>query len=151
MTIHQLRKPCFTLDPSPWDDDHGTPHYRTRAEADEALRERREELSPDPLDLASIETTRVRQASSPCWVAECDGADGPEGTCGETLGDEEEGPSCIHFGSADEVIAWMPGEGWTRRGADGALCWAGSGEREPVPPAPAELEAAGQLRLPGVA
>ena len=72
MTIHQLPKPCFTLDPSPWDDDHGTPHYGTWAEADKALREKREELGPDPADLASIETTRVKQRGAACWIAECD-------------------------------------------------------------------------------
>jgi hypothetical protein len=152
MTIRQMPKPCFTLDPSPWDDDHGTPHYPTWAEADEALRERRAELGPDPSDLASIETTRVTRLGSPCWVAECDAPDGPEGTCGDTLGDEEEGPSCIHFETVEELSGWMPGEGWVRVFADNALCGDHSPDNPaPPPPFPAELEAAGQLRLPGVA
>jgi hypothetical protein len=152
MTIRQLKSPCFTLDPSPWDDDQGTPHYGTQAEADEDLRERREELGPDPLDLASIETTRVKQADSPCWVAECDAPRGMEGTCGDTLGDEDEGPSCVHFEAVEELLGWMPGEGWIRVFADNALCWSHSPDNPAVQqPSPAELEAAGQLRLPGVA
>jgi len=152
MTIRQLPKPCFTLDPSPWDDDHGTPHYGTWAEADEALRERRAELAPDPRDLAGIETARVTRLGSPCWVAECDAPRGMEGTCGETLGDEEEGPSCIHFETAEELFDWMPGEGWIRVFADNTLCGNHSPDNPaPPPPSPAELEAAGQLRLPGVA
>ena len=155
MTIRQLKSPCFTLDPSPWDDDHGTPHYATWAEADEELRERREELGPDPLDLAAIETTRVKQLGSPCWVAECDAPYGMEGTCPETLGDEDEGPSCIHFETVEELFDWMLYEGWVRVGPDGALCGndAELGGWPVLPPrvSPAELEAAGQLRLPGVA
>ena len=152
MTIRQLPKPCFILDPSPWGDDHGTPHYGTWAEADEALRERRGELGPDPLDLASIETARVRRLDAACWVAECDAPRGPEGTCGDTLGDEDEGPACIHFETVEELFGWMPAERWIRVFADGALCWTHSPDNpEPPPPGPRELEAAGQLRLPGVA
>jgi hypothetical protein len=151
MTIHHLRKPCFILDPSPRDEDAGTPHYSTWAEADEDLRERREELGPDPKDLASIEKTRVKQLGSPCWVAECDAPHGMEGTCGNTLGDEEEGPSCIHFETVEELFDWMPGEGWIRVFEDNALCWVHSPDNPaPPPPSPAELEAAGQLVLPGV-
>ena len=29
MTIHQLPKPCFMLDPSPWDEEEGESHYDT--------------------------------------------------------------------------------------------------------------------------
>jgi len=127
MTIHQLRKPCFMLDPSPWDDDAGVPHYPTRYKARKELAGVRGEHDDDDTEV----------------LAECDGSG-----CKDTLGDEEEGPSCIHFDTADEVIAWMPGESWTRTGPDGALCWAHSPEDvTPLPPSPRELEAAGQLRL----
>ena len=75
-----------------------------------------------------------------------------EGTSGNTLGDEEEGPSCVHFETVEELLGWMPGESWTRDGADGALCWTHSPEdAAALPSSPAEPEAAGQLRLPGVA
>ena len=89
----------------------------------------------------------------PCWIAECDAPDGPEGTCGITLGDEDEGPTCIHFETSDQIIDWMPGEGWAQDGPDGALCSAhhpDGPDAEPSPlPSPAQLEAAGQLPLPG--
>ena len=150
MTIHQLKAPCWTLVPPP--DDERDPHYGTWHEADEALRELREELGPDPLDLTALESVRAKRLDTPCWVAECDAPDGPEGTCGETLGDDDEGPSCIHFETAEELSGWMPAECWTHFGPDGALCCAHSPHEAagPLPSAPAELEAAGQLRLPGV-
>ena len=45
MTIRQLKDPCWVLDPCPWDDDRGIPHYATRAEAETALEDEREEAS----------------------------------------------------------------------------------------------------------
>ena len=150
MTIRQLLKPCFVLDPSPWDEDAGTPHYPTWAEAGDDLRERRAELGPDPADLASIETTRVKRLDASCWVAECDAPRGMEGTCGDTLGDEDEGPSRIHFETVEELLGWMPGERWTRSGADGALCRSHSPE-DATALSPAEIEVPGQMPLPGVA
>jgi hypothetical protein len=155
MTIRQLPEPCFELDPNPYDFDDdglGSPHFVTRAEADKALAELREDRAPDPELLAELATVRVKELSIPCWVAECDAPDGQEGTCGDTLGDEEEGPSCIHFETSDQVIDWMPYEGWAKDGPDGALCNLHRPDDPPPPLAmsPAEQEAAGQLALPGV-
>ena len=157
MTIRQLGKPCFELEPNPYDFDEdglGSPHYATRDEAGKALAELREDRAPDPELLAELAAVHVRELGMPCWVAECDAPRGMEGTCGDTLGDEDEGPSCIHFETSDQVIDWMPYEGWVNDGPDGALCYVHRPDDldvEPSPsPAPAELEAAGQLRLPGV-
>jgi hypothetical protein len=157
MTIRQLPKPCFEFDPDPYDDDDeglGSPHFATEAEADTALAELREDRAPDPELLAELAEVRVRELAMPCWVAECDAPDGPEGTCGDTLGDEDEGPACIHFETSDQAIDWMPYEGWAQDGPDGALCSThrpdDSGDPPPLLPSPAELEAAGQLVLPGV-
>ena len=150
MTIRQIKAPCWALRPQP--DAERDPHYGTRHEADEALRELREEHGPDPLDLAALESVRAKQLDTPCWVAECDAPRGMEGTCGETLGDEEEGPSCIHFETVEELSGWMPGGGWIRVFADNALCGGHNPDNPALSqPSPAELEAAGQLRLPGVA
>jgi hypothetical protein len=153
MTIRQLPKPCFTLDPSPWDDDEGEPHYDTHAEAEAALAELRDGTDPDdPDDRPLLAKSRPRRLDTRCWVAECDAPDGPDGICGDTLGDEEEGPACVHFGTVEELLGWMPGEGWTQVFADNALCGNHNPDNpEPPPPSPAELEAAGQMRLPGVA
>jgi hypothetical protein len=144
MTVHQLRKRCFILDPSPWDDDAGVPHYATRYRARKDLAECLAECDDDDAEKRGrLAKVRAKHLPAPCWIAYCDGPG-----CNDTLGDEEEGPSCIHFATADQVIAWMPGEGWTRTGADGALCHLDSdGEPEPIPPSPAEQEAAGQLSL----
>lgn len=155
MTIRQLPKSCFTLDPSPWDDGEGIPHYDTAAEAEAALAEEREEIDGDDeiaaKETAALAKVRVKRLGTPCWVAECDAPRGMEGTCGETLGDEDEGPSCIHFETVGELSGWMPGEGWVRVFADSALCGNHNPDNPAPPPSPAELEAAGQLRLPGVA
>jgi len=149
MTIRQLPEPCWTLRPHPWQDDTGDPHCATRAEALDCLAFFLEFREGDPEEVARLEGIQARQGDGQCWVAECDAPDGPEGTCGETLGDDEEGPSCIHFGTLEELLGWLPGEGWTRSGPDGALC---AGDSPDVADAaavaaPAELEAAGQMRL----
>ena len=166
MTIRQLKEPCWVLDPSPYDDEYGEPHYKTRAEADDALRELREERGPSPEDLAELEPVKVQALAGPCWVAECDAPDGPDGICGEQYSDEDYGGN--HFTTPEEVIGRIGEDGWTYRGGDvdefwpapgswacGAAglvrCGSHSPEDAPKPPpSPAELEAAGQLRLPGV-
>lgn len=152
MTIYQLKKPCFLLDWGPHPDDEGHAHYDTHAEAQAVLAGERGDGDGDEGELVQLAPARIRELPYLCWVAECDAPDGPEGTCGDTLGDDDEGPACIHFASADELFEWMPGEGWTRLGADGALCWTCCPEGAASPePSPVELEAAGQLRFPGVA
>jgi len=154
MTIRQLPEPCFTLDPSPWDKDQGEPHYETLAEAEAALAEEREDTEGVDIELARLAKVSVKRLDAPCWVAECDAPGGQEGTCPETLGDEEEGPSRIHFETVEELFGWMPGEGWVRVAADGALCGhhAEMGGHPILPPqaSAAEQEKAGQLSLPGV-
>jgi len=142
MTIHQLPKPCFELDPSPWDDDYGEPHYATWHEADDALRELREERGPSPEDLAELEPVKVKALPGPCWVAKCD-------TCGEQFRDDDIGGN--HFATAADIGQWIVQDGWTTEPPDKAACWSDSPEDAPgPPPSPAELEAAGQLVLPGV-
>lgn len=152
MTIHQLAKPCWVLAPNPHDDDDRLSHYGTHAEAGSALAGERRDADGDDEEVARLAAIRATELPQPCWVAECDAPGGPEGCCSNTLGDEDEGPSCIHFETLDELLEWMPGEQWVRSGADGVLCYSHRpDDTPPIPPSPAELEAAGQLRLPGVA
>jgi hypothetical protein len=142
MTIHQLAKPCFLLDPSPYDSDEYIPHSATWHEADEELRTLREERGPAPEDLAEIETVKVRREDGPCWVAECN-------VCDDGFTEDEGGGN--HFGTIGDVVAAMAPYGWTGLAPDGAYCPAHRPEGPvPPPPTPAELEAAGQLVIPGV-
>jgi hypothetical protein len=97
-----------------------------------------------PEDLAEIESVKVKQEDGPCWVAECDAPD-----CDEQYSDDDYGGN--HFETAAELEGWIRADGWTTAAPDLAYCCAHSPEdAEPLPPSPAELEAAGQLRLPGV-
>jgi hypothetical protein len=164
MTIRQLKEPCWVLDPSPYpDDDCGEPHYPAEAEAAKGLRELREDRVDDyPERLAAAMAAAVKREESPCWVAECD-ADG----CGERYEDPEDGGS--HFPDAKTLGEWMAPDGWTYRGGDADEFWPAPGAwtrlhagevfcpgcspegAAPPPLSPADLEAAGQLRLPGVA
>jgi hypothetical protein len=146
MTIHQLAKPCFVLDPSPYpDSDYGDPHYETWAEASEALAELRKDRGPDPLDLAELEPVKVKALPGPCWVAEC-------GVCDEPFESDEGGN---HYETTGDLEAALASYEWTTLPADGsfrlAYCPDDRPEGAVVPPlSPAELEAAGQLVLPGV-
>ena len=146
MTIHQLPKPCFDLDPSPYDDEYGDPHYKTWAEGSEALAQLREERGPSPEDLAELEPVKVKALAGPCWVAECDSPG-----CDEQYSDDDYGGN--HFVTPEELIQRITQDGWTTGEFDWLVfCRADSPEDAPLPPpSPAELEAAGQLRLPGVA
>lgn len=163
MTIHQLKDRCWLLDPSPYaDDDYGIPHYATQDKAAEALAELRQERVGDPEEAARLEGVRPKQEGSPCWVAECDSPG-----CEETYEDGEAGGN--HFPAAKTLEEWMAPDGWTYRGGDTDEFWPspdawvrlhagevfcsshGEESAEPAPLSPAELEAAGQLRLPGVA
>ena len=88
-----------------------------------------------------------RQLEERCWVVESDGE------CGQVLDEEDEG-WVIHHDSAkgahETAAAWE----W-KYSADGRFvycpCSPPPEDAEPIPPSPAELEAAGQMRLPGVA
>jgi len=154
MTIHQLPDPCFVLDPSPW--RYSAPHYKTTAKAEAALaRERAETDDDDGKELAKLAAARPKALDAPCWVATCDAPGKQEGICGATLGNEDEGPSCVHFDTFEDLVDRMAGESWTRDGADGARCWVHGphypDEQSPQPaPTRAEQEAAGQLVIPGV-
>jgi hypothetical protein len=154
MTIRQLKASCFVLDPNPRGRDEGLAHYDMRETAEAALAGERDDAGGDEDALARLDGIGIRQLDGSCWVAECDAPDGPDGCCGDTLGDEDEGPSCVHFEALDGLLEWMPGEGWVRVGADGALCGrhAELGGWPVLPPRvpPAEQEAAGQLVIPGV-
>lgn len=144
MTLHQLRRPCFTLDPSPYgDDDYGVPHYATHPEALQALADLREERKGDPEDLARLKDVQVKQGDGPCWVAVCDSPG-----CGEEYESDEDGGN--HFETAAILEEWIKSDGWTTDAPDLAFCWTDSPEGSAPPPTPAELEAAGQLVLPGV-
>jgi len=141
MTIHQLKAVCFELDPSPYDDDDsGVPHYATQEEAAEALADLRKERTPDPEDLARLKDTHVKPGDGPCWVAVCDSPG-----CGEEYESDEDGGN--HFETAAILEEWIRTDGWTTDGPDLAFCWTDSPEGSAPPPTPAELEAAGQLRL----
>lgn len=158
MTIHQLAKPCFVLDPDPYDDDEMHPHSATWGEASEDLRTLREERGPHPEDLAELGPVKVKALPEPCWVAACN-------VCEEEFEDESGGN---HFETVNEVEAVLGPYGWTYRGGDTDEFWPApdawthlhAGEVfcpgcRPLdgklpPPSPAELEAAGQLVLPGV-
>lgn len=142
MTIHQLKDRCWHLRPRP--DDERDPHYDSWKDADEALRELREEAGPDPLDLAAIESVHAMQLDGPCWVVQCDGE------CEMVLDTEDEGYT-YHHGSLDEAMGTVKAYEW-RYVADKVFCEQDApADAEPIRPSAAELEAAGQMRLPGVA
>ena len=138
MTIHQLKEPCWELDPNPYgDDEAGIQHFPSRGEADDELGRLRTERR-------AADRTRAKQASAACWVAVCD-------DCGKQFIDDDAGGS--HFGTVDgDLEDYLKWDGWTRTAPDGCRCWDCSPEDvAPLPLSPAELEAAGQMRLPGVA
>ena len=136
MTIHQLPDRCWELQPPT--DDERRPHFDTEAEALDALKEDREG------DAGAYPDTKPVQMESPCWVVQCDGQ------C-ETVIDEEDECYAFHHESRAEaeetVAAWR----W-RVAADLVYCGEDApDDSEPSPPTARELEAAGQLALPGVA
>jgi hypothetical protein len=141
VTIHQLPERCWVTDPAiPGSCDE--PHYDSGDEAGTAIAVARED---DP----GLKAT-VRQLDAPCWLVQCDG------DCETTL-DEEGECFVMHFDSRQDAETSMASYDWTVTagpisGDDLVYC---DGDRPgdvPLPPpSPAELEAAGQLRLPGVA
>lgn len=137
MTIHQLRERCWELQPPT--DDERSPHYGTEAAALEALKEDREDHGTPYAD------TRPVQLAAPCWLVQCDGE------CEMVLDEEDEG-YVFHHDSRAEAEKTMTPYHWAF-GADGRVfCEADAPEGSvSAYPSPAELEAAGQLRLPGVA
>jgi hypothetical protein len=143
MAIYQLKERCWATDPASLDgDDERQPHYDTEAGARRAITEAREENA----DLAAT----VRQLGTACWVIQCDGE------CEQHI-DEEDECYISHCESRQEAQQVMTAWRWTVAtgeitGDEYVFC---EGDRPeglpPLPPSPAELEAAGQLVLPGVA
>jgi hypothetical protein len=149
VTIRQLREPCWVLDPSPYEDDPAEAHYKTWHDADEALRELRDERGPDPADLAALEPVRPARGDGGCWVAEC------YGQCEELFGTDD--TPVLHASTRADLLGAMSSYGWVTvtgelPGEELAYCDADLPAGLPLPPpTAAELEAAGQMRLPGVA
>jgi hypothetical protein len=138
MTIHQLKDRCWVLDPNPYGGgEAGILHFPNADEAGAELVILQTERRAD-------DRTRVKRDGAVCWVADCDG-------CGKRFTDDEAGGS--HFGTVEgDLEDYLRWDGWTRTAPDGCRCWACSPEDAALPePTPAELEAAGQMRLPGVA
>jgi hypothetical protein len=137
MTIRQLKDRCWELSP-PLPGYDRESHYDTRAEARKALREALDE------DSGVNPATKPRQLEDRCWLVQCDGE------CEMHI--DEEGECYIsHCGSrqiAEEVVAAYK---WACVG-DLVFCPEDApADGQVPPPSPAELEAAGQLPLPGVA
>ena len=136
MTIHQLKDRCWELFP-PLPGYDRESHYDTRAEARKALREALDE------DCGVNPATSARQLEDRCWVIQCDGE------CEMHIDEEDECyiSHCETPALAQEVVAaWH----W-RIAGDLVFCPADApADGQVPPPSPAELEAAGQLRLPGV-
>lgn len=159
MTIHQLKDRCWELRP-PLSGDDREPHYDSRAEALAAVREAwdddRDWRFDDQLRVRWRElrfrlsrlrpgASRPRQAPAHCWVVQCDG------DCEQVIDEEEEGYTVHHESrqaAGETVRAWK----WAYS-ADGRMVFCeedAPADGEIPPPSPAELEAAGQMRLPGV-
>ena len=160
MTIHQLKASCWTISPRLPREDQD-PHYDSRAEALTAIREAwdfdRDWAFDDRLRVRWREfrfrlsrlrpgVPRPRRHDDRCWVVQDDGG------CEQVL--DEEGEGCIiHHGSRQEAERTAAEWDWAYS-ADGRFIYCPCEPREdsePIPSSPAELEAAGQLRLPGVA
>ena len=137
MTIHQLKERCWELQPPT--DDERSPHYGTELEARQALKEDREN------DEQPYAETRPVQLDAPCWAVQCDGE------CGTVLDEEDEG-YIFHHDSCAEAERTAAGYHFASDD-DGRVFCEEDAPKSAVPmyPSAAELEAAGQLRLPGVA
>lgn len=136
MTIHKMQDRCWVIEPEPPGEDWHR-HYDTRAEARTALREALDEGYADP-------KAAPKQLDDRCWLIRCDG------DCDEHIDEAEEGfiSHCESRQLAEEMMAAYR---WAYHG-DLVFCETDAPENAELPPSsPAELEAAGQLRLPGVA
>lgn len=150
MTVYQLPNPCWTVVPKLPRED-GDPHYSSRAEALIAIREAwdddRDWVFDDRLRVRWREfrfrLTRLRPGAprprclpACCWLIQCDG-------CEEHIDEQDEG--CIaHCTSRVDAEETMAAWEWAYHG-DLVFCSGDAPEDAQV--APAEQEAAGQLRL----
>lgn len=132
MTVHQIAEPCWELrDPA----DDRTPHFGNAVSALARLAELKKD---DPGTRATITGLDYR-----CWLVQCDGE------CGEHVDEADEGfiSHCESRQVAEEIMAAYR---WSYRG-DLVFCETDAPEGSEIPPpSPAELEAAGQLVIPGV-
>lgn len=136
MTVHQLKEPCWVIDPEPPGENYHR-HYDTRSEA-------RTDLRQAVLDGYTDLKSKAVQLDAACWLIKCDG------DCGEHIDEADEGfiSHCETRQVAEEIMAAYR---WSYRG-DLVFCEDDAPEGSEIPPpSAAELEAAGQLRLPGVA
>ena len=133
MSIRQLSYRCWELDdPS---NGEGKRHLKDKTEADEAVKELCDE-HPGA-------TASMRLLDAPCWLVQCDGE------CEQVIDEEGDGYA-FHHGSAFEALDTARSRGWVRRDADGVFCTEDA-DGELLPLTPEQQEAAGQMRLPGVA
>ena len=135
---------CWIIDYLPGEPDDETPHFPDQVDADEEFARLRKE-NEERYALAVI-----RQLDAPCWTVQCDGE------CEYTLDEDEDG--LIHFESAAEAEREVRDCEW-RLVPDPlsavtvlAYCPEDAPEGGKIPsPSPEQQEAAGQMRLPGVA
>jgi hypothetical protein len=137
MTIHQLPDRCWATDPASLDgDDERQPHYDSEADALREIKDAREE-NPEL-------TAAARQLDAPCWVVQCDGE------CEVVLDTEDEG-YVYHHETRAEAEQTVSSYDWAFSSDGRVFCEEDAPADAVALPTPAELEAAGQLRLPGVA
>ncbi len=135
MSIHQLSHRCWELRPPT--DDERSPHYDSEAAVLEALKEDRENGDQPYAE------TKPAQLAGPCWVVQCDGE------CETVLDTEDEG--CVfHHDSRADAEQTAAGYHWAFDGDGRVFCEEDAPADAVAAPSPAELEAAGQLILPGV-
>ena len=136
MTIHQLPNRCWELQPPTDDERHS--HYDTEAGALQSLKEDREN------DEQPYADTKPVQLDAPCWLVQCDGE------CEMVLDTEDEG-YVFHHDSRAGAERTAAGYHFAADDGDRVFCEEDAPKSAiPMYPGAAELEAAGQLVLPGV-
>jgi len=138
MSVHQLDDCCWEL-VNPGEDDDKQ-HFEDAAGANSAVMRSRKR---NPKSTAS-----VRLLESPCWLVQCDGE------CEQVIDEEDEGITRHHESQAEAestASAWEWVLAPALVGGPLAYCPEDRPEDTEAPlPSAEELEAAGQMRLPGV-
>lgn len=136
--IRQLKDDrCWELQPPT--DEERWPHFDTEAAALEALQDDRENDGGDN----PYPDAKAVQLAAPCFVVQCDGE------CENILDVEDEG-WIFHHDTRHAAEATAQAHDW-RFAGDLVYCDEDApDDSHAVPPTPAELEAAGQLVIPGV-
>ena len=157
MTVRQLPHRCWVIRPELPGED-GDRHYDSRADALDAIREARRDdadwwawRKPFRSRLTALHQLwarcrpgrpKPRQIPAPCWVIQCNG-------CDQLIDEEDEG-YIAHCDSRRDAEDTMAAWEWAYHG-DLVFCPADAPQGAVLPPpSPAEQEAAGQLRFPGV-